>query len=99
MRSQWSFDFGQVLSAVLISLDLQVELVSPGGHGLLKDFPISKCGWEHSLGKEKLPRMEKSGAKGHVKILISLKSGQATWSDRHNFQRASRPHQGWQLAL
>lgn len=84
---------------MLISLDLWVELVSAGGHGLLKVFPIFKCGWKHSLGKEKLPGMGNSGAKGHVKILISLKSGQATSSDRHNFHRALRPHQGWQLAL
>lgn len=90
-KRQWSLDFG--LSVVPISPDLQVERVSPGGHGLLKIFLISKCGWEHSLGKEKLPGLENSGAKGHIKILISLKSGQATWSERHNIQRASRPHQ------
>lgn len=73
--------------------------MSPGGHGLLEVFPFSKCGRQHSLGKEKLPGMESSGAKGNVKILISLKSGQATWSERHNLQRASRPHQGQPLAL
>lgn len=50
------------------------------------------------MGKEKLPGVGKAGKVGKkwekwlVEALISLKPGQATWSDRCDPQRTPSPH-------